>query len=133
MQSWVGYTGGSTTKPPTYKSVCAGDGHTEALRLEFDPASLSYADLVREFLEDPKVKNVWDPDAESQDPQYRTAIFAQDAEQMRVAKEKIWECGKQVPILEGSTWYNAEEWHQHFLGGFKDFPEEDEEDGVLLV
>lgn len=41
----VGYTGGRTASP-TYKSVCAGDGHTEALQIWFDPAEISYEHLL---------------------------------------------------------------------------------------
>ena len=74
----MGYTGGKTRRP-TYETVCSGDGHTEAVMLEYDPAILSYAELVREFFEDPRVRDVYEPDDEA--AQYRTAVWAQDAAQ----------------------------------------------------
>lgn len=44
----VGYTGGSTPSP-TYESVCRGDGHTEAMRVWFDPQQITYEQLLEEF------------------------------------------------------------------------------------
>ena len=132
MDSRVGYTGG-VSPSPTYKSVCAGDGHTEALRLTLNPALLSYEDLIRHFLEDPRVANVWDPDAEP--AQYRTAIFVDGEEQASSAARMVEEVGKQVPILPANTWHDAEDWHQHFLGEFKDVPQElwDDDDDLALL
>ena len=45
MSTRVGYTGGKTENP-TYGTVCGGDGHTEALKVEFDPRVISYDDPV---------------------------------------------------------------------------------------
>ena len=42
VRTTVGYTGGAT-KYPNYNTVCAGDGHTEAIRIEYDPAKVSFA------------------------------------------------------------------------------------------
>ncbi len=48
LSTRVGYTGGS--KPnPTYNSVCSGDGHTEAVKVEFDPHELPYEGLLKVF------------------------------------------------------------------------------------
>ena len=44
----VGYTGG-TTANPTYNTVCRNDGHTEAIKVEFDPGVISYEELMRTF------------------------------------------------------------------------------------
>ena len=49
VSSAVGYTGGSSAAP-TYNSVCRGDGHTEAIKLEFDPAVISYEEVMRKVL-----------------------------------------------------------------------------------
>jgi peptide-methionine (S)-S-oxide reductase len=46
VKTRVGYTGGSRPNP-TYESVCAGDGHTEAMRVWFDPTIMSYEDLLK--------------------------------------------------------------------------------------
>ena len=119
VDTWVGYTGG-TTPSPTYKTVCSGDGHTEALRVEFDPAVLSFEALITRFFKDPHVRNVYG----SEKPQYRTAVWAQDDGQKATAQRVAAEVGKQVPILPRSEWYDAEDYHQHFMGEFKDFPDE---------
>ena len=119
MNTWVGYTGGDAPAP-TYKTVCSGDGHTEALRIEFDPSVLSYSDLITRFFRDPNVRSVYG----AEKPQYRTAIWAQNDEQQAIARRVGDEQGKAVPVLPAKPWYDAEEYHQHFLGDFKDFPEE---------
>ena len=128
-RSWVGYTGGSEPHP-TYKSVCGkGNTHTEALRLEIDTETLSYAQLMQHLVDDPRVRAPFDG-APPPRPQYQTAIWAQDAAQAEVARRVLAEGGKEtIPVLAKSEWHEAEGWHQHFLGEFKDFPEEEEGEG----
>ncbi len=48
MKTRVGYTGGRRPNP-TYESVCAGDGHTEAMRVWFDPTAISFEQLLDKF------------------------------------------------------------------------------------
>ena len=63
-----GYTGG-TTKNPTYKDVCGGrTGHAEAVQVEFDPARVSYLELLAVFWKshDPTTMNRQGPDVGSQ-------------------------------------------------------------------
>ena len=73
----VGYTGGDSPDP-TYGSVCAGDGHTEALKVEFDPSVVSYEALLAKFL------SVHDP-CVSMTTQYQSAVWPQNRRRRRGA------------------------------------------------
>lgn len=114
-----GYTGGQTVNP-TYKQVCGGDtGHAEAIRVTFDPDVISYGDLLDIFFatHDPTQLNRQGNDIGTQ---YRSAIFPQDEEQERTAREKIGQQneelgGRVVTTIEPkSDWYPAEDYHQDY-------------------
>ena len=118
----VGYLGG-TTAQPTYKDVCVGDtGHAEVVRMTFDPARISYTDLLDVFWanHDPTTPGRQGPDIGSQ---YRSAIFFHDDEQKRLAEEskaKFNEAGIfGAPIVTEITavsdFYMAEDYHQQYL------------------
>ena len=117
----VGYTGGRT-KNPTYQQVCSdGTGHAEAVEVEFDPAQVSYEQLLKLFWEihDPTTKNRQGPDVGSQ---YRSAIFYHDAAQQaeaQASKEALEKSGKfRRPIVTEITaapeFYRAEDYHQQY-------------------
>lgn len=109
MASKVGYTGGSNSHP-TYESVCNGDGHTEAVKLEFDPAVISYEDLVGKVLKEASPGGFGDA-------QYQSAVWPQDAMQEAVAKKVAAKLGggkAGVPILPKAQWTDAEEYHQKY-------------------
>ena len=117
-----GYTGG-TTAHPTYKQVCSGDtGHAEAIRVTFDPDQLSYDDLLDIFFatHDPTQLNRQGNDIGTQ---YRSAIFPQDEEQERKAREAIErnnpDHGNRIvtTIEPNSEWYPAEDYHQDYWSG----------------
>jgi peptide-methionine (S)-S-oxide reductase len=116
-----GYTGGSKADP-TYHEVSGGStGHTEAVQIAYDPAKVSYQELLDVFWH-----NVDPLDAGGQfcdrGSQYRTAIFAEDAEQRRLAeasKEALAESGRfeqpiATEIVDASTFYPAEDYHQDY-------------------
>ena len=117
-----GYTGGSVPDP-TYKQVCGGDtGHAEAIRITFDADQISYSDLLDIFFatHDPTQLNRQGNDVGSQ---YRSAIFPQDDEQDRQAREAIARAndelgGRVVTTIEPkSEWYPAEDYHQDYWSG----------------
>src|SRR5258708_28078762 len=79
-----GYTGG-TGPTPSYRAVCTGTtGHAEAVQIRFNPAVLTYTDLLKVFftIHDPTTLNRQGADAGTQ---YRSAIFYHDDEQKRIA------------------------------------------------
>jgi peptide-methionine (S)-S-oxide reductase len=117
-----GYTGGHLAKP-TYKQVCGGDtGHAEAIRITFDPDQLSYDDLLDIFFatHDPTQLNRQGNDVGTQ---YRSAIFPQNEEQARKAREAIERAnqengGRVVTTIEPmGEWWPAEDYHQDYWAG----------------
>ncbi len=117
-----GYIGGSVENP-TYKAVCSGStGHAEAIKVAFDPAEVSYADLLDIHMgtHDPTQLNRQGGDMGTQ---YRSAIFPLDAAQRAEAAAAIarWNGahdGTAVTTIEGpATWYPAEDYHQEYWDG----------------
>src|SRR5258706_13015307 len=118
----VGYMGGSL-KNPTYQDVCTDrTGHAEVVEVTFDPAAISYHDLLNVFWEnhDPTTRNRQGPDVGTQ---YRSAIFFHSPEQektARASKESLQASGKWPrPIVTEITpapeFYRAEDYHQQYL------------------
>lgn len=122
METGVGYTGGSL-EDPTYRQVCTGKtGHAEAVQVEFDPAVVSYEQLLDVFwrVHDPTQLNRQGPDHGTQ---YRSAIFFHSPEQERLAREslkKLQESGQYrkdiaTEITPAFTFWKAEEYHQQYV------------------
>lgn len=122
LETAVGYLGGRTENP-TYESVCSGrTGHAETVEVEYDPAKVSYEQLLNVFWEnhDPTTLNRQGPDVGEQ---YRSAIFFQTPEQEAAAiasKESREKSGRYkrpivTEITPASTFYRAEEYHQRYL------------------
>ena len=118
----VGYTGG-TSSNPSYGEVCSGrSGHAESLLIAFDPDKVSYPQLVEYFfkMHDPTTKNRQGADSGTQ---YRSAVFTENEEQLKIAKEigekvsKQWYKGKPITteIRMATQWYDAEGDHQEYL------------------
>ena len=120
----VGYAGG-TTPNPTYEEVCSGrTGHTEAIRIVFDPEQVSYADLVKRFFE------VHDPTQGMRQgndigTQYRSAIYFTTPEQETEARELTKVYGDELArlgfdpitteIAPAGEYHYAEPHHQQYL------------------
>lgn len=121
LSTQVGYTGGHQENP-TYRAVCADTtGHAEAVRIEFDPARITYTDLLSLFfrLHDPTTLNQQGPDIGSQ---YRSAIFYHSPEQEAEAKAAITALNQSghfsrpvvTEVVPAVTFYPAEEYHQKY-------------------
>jgi peptide-methionine (S)-S-oxide reductase len=120
----VGYAGG-TSPNPTYEEVCSGrTGHTEAVRVVYDPAKVDYADLVAAFYE------VHDPtqgmrQGNDVGTQYRSAIYTSSPAQAQVAKELTERYQPELTkrgydqitteIKPAPEYYYAEDYHQQYL------------------
>jgi peptide-methionine (S)-S-oxide reductase len=132
LKTSVGYTGGHV-KNPDYGSVCSGTtGHAEALRIEFDPAIVTYEELVEFFYRthEPTTLNRQGYDSGSQ---YRSAIFTHSPAQYEKALSVTAEIQKKhfdalpgvkgreetrkivTQIVEAGEWYDAEDSHQLYL------------------
>lgn len=114
-----GYTGGLVDNP-TYEQVSREDtGHYEAVELRFDPAVVSYAQLVDYFF-----RHVDPTDAGGQfcdrGDSYRTAIFAETAEEREIAlagkakAESVLGQTVVTPVLDRATFWPAEDYHQDY-------------------
>jgi len=118
-----GYIGGATDNP-TYREVCSGStGHAEAIRVTFDPATITLADLLDVFMatHDPSQLNRQGNDVGTQ---YRSAIFPLDDVQKAEAVAAIerWNAEhpgeRAVTTIEGpAQWYPAEDYHQEYWEG----------------
>jgi len=117
-----GYSGGNVPDP-SYEAVCTGrTGHAEVVQVTFDPAVLSYRDLLEVFfgIHDPTTLDRQGADVGTQ---YRSAIYYHSPEQERMAREVIAEIERDgvfdAPIVTAVTpfaaFYPAEEYHQDYF------------------
>lgn len=122
IKTTVGYSGG-TTPNPNYELVATGKtGHAEAVQVIFDPARLSYEELLNRFFQNHDPTSPRHPIAGVK-VQYRSAIFYHSDEQRRIAeqvKEKMSQSGKWpdpvvTEITPAAEFYSAEVWHQDYL------------------
>lgn len=123
-----GYTGGAASRA-TYRDVCSGEsGHAEAIQVTFDPAEVSYRELLELFFafHDPTTLDRQGPDVGTQ---YRSAIYFATSEQERTARQVIGELTAErvfpAPIVTQvaplTTFHPAEDYHQ---GYFRRNPEQ---------
>jgi peptide-methionine (S)-S-oxide reductase len=119
VETVSGYTGGTTDKP-TYKQVTYGDtGHYEAVKVTYDPAKVSYDDLVFYF-----VRHIDPTDAAGQfcdkGDSYRSAIFVggtgerKEAEAALTEAEKVLGTEVVTKVLPAVTFWPAEDYHQDY-------------------
>jgi peptide-methionine (S)-S-oxide reductase len=121
LSTTSGYTGGKVANP-SYEQVAAQvTGHAEAVQIVFDPAKVSYEQLLEHFWRtiDPTTKDAQFCDHGSP---YRTAIFANDAAQLKAAKASLDVLQKNKPFKQpvvteialAGAFYPAEEYHQDY-------------------
>ncbi len=122
-----GYCGGHVPNA-TYDAVCGGGtGHAEVIQVTFDPAQISFADLLDVFFatHDPTTLNRQGADRGTQ---YRSAIFCHDDEQQRIAAAKIaelngaklWSTPIVTQVAPFEVFYAAENYHQGYFRGHPD-------------
>lgn len=119
-----GYSGGHVDNP-TYREICTGlTGHAEVIQITFDPAVISFKDILEIFftVHDP---TTLDRQGNDSGPQYRSAIFYHSPEQKTVAEavkksaQEIWDDPIVTEITPFDKFYKAEEYHQNY---YKDNP-----------
>ncbi len=117
-----GYAGG-TVPNPSYEAVCTGTTrHAEVVQVEFDPAVISYRDLLDVFftIHDPTTLNQQGGDVGTQ---YRSAIFFSSPEQQRTARaaiaaleaEKVWDDPIVTEVAPLTAFYAAEQYHRDYF------------------
>ena len=117
-----GYMGGQVDRP-TYEQVCTGrTGHAEVVRVTFDPAVISYADLLEVFfaVHDPTTLNRQGADVGTQ---YRSAIFYVDEGQRAAAQKAIADLTAQkafpspivTEVTQAGPYYRAEAFHDDYF------------------
>jgi peptide-methionine (S)-S-oxide reductase len=117
-----GYAGGSVVNP-TYEQVCSGrTGHAEVVQVEFDPAEISYRDILDVFftIHDPTTLNRQGNDVGTQ---YRSAIYYHSPEQKETAEtvireltdQKLWKDPIVTQVEPLAEFYPAEDYHQHYF------------------
>lgn len=117
-----GYMGGHVTNP-SYRQVCDGTtGHAEVVQLRFDPAQISYREILEVFfaIHDPTTLNRQGNDVGTQ---YRSAIFYHTAEQQATAQalvaelneQKLWPNPLVTEVTAAPVFYPAEDYHQEYF------------------
>jgi peptide-methionine (S)-S-oxide reductase len=116
-----GYAGGAVPDP-SYEQVCTGDtGHAEVVQVTFDPAIISYRDLLEIFftIHDPTTLNRQGADVGTQ---YRSAVVYHSAAQQETAEaviaeleaEKVWDAPIVTQVVPLETFYPAEDYHRDY-------------------
>jgi peptide-methionine (S)-S-oxide reductase len=117
-----GYAGGAGTAP-NHRQICTGTtGHAEVVQVTFDPAVISYREILEIFfaIHDPTTLNRQGADAGTQ---YRSAIFYHSAAQKQIAEQVIaelgaahvWERPIVTEVTAAPTFYKAEDYHQGYF------------------
>ncbi len=120
LKTTVGYTGGHTTDPDWHNTHDNDTGHAEAILIEFDPAKISYEQLVGHFfrIHNPTAMNA--ADGINIGSNYRSALFYTDDGQKKIAEkvrskiQKMYDKPIVTQLAKATTFYPAEDFHQKF-------------------
>lgn len=114
-----GYSGGGVLNP-SYAQICEGNtGHAEVVRIDFDPAIVSYRDILEIFftIHDPTTLNRQGNDVGTQ---YRSVIFTHSAQQNETARQvmaemgNVWDGEIVTQLADAPVFYKAEDYHQDY-------------------
>ncbi len=115
-----GYTGGQVANP-SYEQICEGTtGHAEVVRLTFDPAVVSFREILEVFftIHDPTTLNRQGNDVGTQ---YRSVIYYHTPEQQQMARQvmsemaNVWDAPIVTELSPAETYYKAEDYHQNYF------------------
>jgi peptide-methionine (S)-S-oxide reductase len=115
-----GYTGGKLANP-TYEQICTGTtGHAEVVKLSFDPAVISYRELLEIFftIHDPTTPNRQGNDVGTQ---YRSVIYYDSPEQLEMARHVmsemalVWDAPIVTELSPVEAYFAAEDYHQNYF------------------
>jgi peptide-methionine (S)-S-oxide reductase len=115
-----GYSGGRNPNP-TYEEVCDGStGHAEVVRVSFDPAVVSYREILEVFftIHDPTTLNRQGNDVGTQ---YRSVIYFHSPQQQDIARHviaemaNVWDAPIVTELSPAETYYKAEDYHQNYF------------------
>ena len=119
----VGYAGGKSTKV-SYEDVSSGEtGHAESVRIVFDPAQISYADLLTHWYFRGHDPTQLDHQNNDHGTQYRSEIFTTTSDQQKIAEfvrarvenTHKWKAHIVTRVEPATTWVRAEDYHQDYL------------------
>jgi peptide-methionine (S)-S-oxide reductase len=114
-----GYAGGQVVNP-SYEQVCSGTtGHAEVIRITFDPAVVSYREILEIFftIHDPTTLNRQGNDSGTQ---YRSVIYYHSPQQQELAKQviaemaNVWDAPIVTELAPAPDYYKAEDYHQNY-------------------
>ncbi|CAK0815551.1 unnamed protein product, partial [Prorocentrum cordatum] len=127
VNTTVGYTGGNTKREPTHESVQLGDGHSEAIRVEFDPELITYDALLIHFDRIRRLtpapvglasagRAIYHTTARESGTttQHHSAVWYHNEKQAEVLREHCKQTDPDFHVARMTRWHDAEDYHQKF-------------------
>ena len=109
LECVAGYAGDNSLSPPTYKTVCDGDGHTEAIMVTYDDEVITYEQLIQSYFDYMKTQPF------IKDGQYANKIWTtSDDERVTIGKVAFEKGISQLPTITQGRFWKAEQYHQDY-------------------